>query len=183
MAPPTPAPASSTPSKESLSQAHQSLFTLGLAQRKAVAGASYVDTALANASSSYARPMQELVTEFCWGSVWTRPGLALKTRSLLNLAMLCALNRSTELAVHTRGALNNGASEVEIRETILQAAVYCGMPAGMEGFKVTERVIKEWKAEHGIEGEVMGDEARKNKDAEEAVRDVDVGERMNLEGV
>lgn len=93
--------------------------------RRRVAGAKYVDAALEAGSSSYARPMQELVTELCWGGVWARPGLELKTRSLLNLAMLCALNRGPELGVHTRGALNNGASEVEIRETILQAAVYC----------------------------------------------------------
>ena len=123
------------------------------------------------------------MTEVCWGSIWTRPGLELKTRSLLNLAMLCALNRSTELGVHTRGALNNGASEVEIRETILQAAVYCGMPSGMEGFKVTERVIKEWKEEHGIKGEILGDEGKRNKEAEELVRDVGVEDRMNLEHI
>jgi 4-carboxymuconolactone decarboxylase len=71
--------------------------------------------------------MQELVTEACWGSIWTRPGLERKHRSLLNIAMLCALNRSNELAVHVRGAVNNGASEVEIRETLLQVAIYCGM--------------------------------------------------------
>lgn len=87
----------------------------------------------------------QLATEAAWGSIWTRPGLDLKTRSLLNIAMLCALNRGPELAVHTRGALNNGASEVEIREVILQAAVYAGMPAGMEGTKVAEKAIIEWK--------------------------------------
>lgn len=75
--------------------------------------------------------MQEYVTEACWGSVWTRPGLERKTRSLLNCAMLCALNRSNELGVHVRGAVNNGASEVEIRETILQASVYCGSESSL----------------------------------------------------
>lgn len=91
--------------------------------------------------------MQELVTEACWGSVWTRPGPERQQRSLLNIAMLCALNRSTELGVNVRGAVNNGASEVEIRETLLQAAMYCGMPAGVEGFKVAERVITEMNKE------------------------------------
>lgn len=88
---------------------------------------------------------KQLATEAAWGTIWTRPGLDLKTRSLLNIAMLCALNRGPELAVHTRGALNNGASEVEIREVILQAAVYAGMPAGMEGTKIAEKTINEWK--------------------------------------
>jgi 4-carboxymuconolactone decarboxylase len=91
--------------------------------------------------------MQEYVTESCWHSIWGRPGLEKKTRSLLNIAMLCALNRSTELAVHVRGAVNNGATEVEIRETVLQVACYCGMPAGIEGTKVAERVINEMKKE------------------------------------
>lgn len=126
---------------------HETIFNEGLEVRYAVAGKKYVDAALENGSSDFARPMQELVTEACWGSIWTRPGLERKHRSLLNIAMLCVLNRSTELAVHIRGAVNNGAPEVEIRETLLQAAIYCGMPAGMEGFKVAERVIKEMKAE------------------------------------
>lgn len=112
-------------SSDATASAHQTLFSAGLEMRNKVAGKAYVDKALAAGSSDYARPMQEFVTEACWGSIWTRPGLELKQRSLLNLAMLCALNRSTELGVHTRGALNNGASEVEIRETILQAACYC----------------------------------------------------------
>ncbi|KAI5241418.1 4-carboxymuconolactone decarboxylase [Aureobasidium subglaciale] len=126
-------------------EAHSTLYDAGLEMRNKVAGKEYVDRALANATSDFARPMQELATEAAWGSIWTRPGLDLKTRSLLNIAMLCALNRGPELAVHTRGALNNGASEVEIREVILQAAVYAGMPAGMEGTKVAEKAINEWK--------------------------------------
>lgn len=130
-----------------LSAAHKTLFDAGLAIRRSVAGSAYVDRALAAGSSEFARPMQELVTEACWGAVWGRDGLERKTRSLLNIAMLCALNRSPELAVHVRGAVNNGATEVEIRETLLQAAIYCGMPAGMEGFKVAERVLLEMKAE------------------------------------
>lgn len=114
----------SSPSDASAA-AHASLFADGLAMRYKVAGKQYVDAALKNGSSDFSRPMQQYVTESCWGSIWTRPGLELKTRSLLNLAMLCALNRSNELGVHTRGALNNGASEVEIREVLLQASCYC----------------------------------------------------------
>ncbi|KAG7038944.1 3-hydroxyisobutyrate dehydrogenase [Colletotrichum scovillei] len=128
-------------------EAHKTLYDKGLKIRYEVAGTSYVDAALAGGSSDFARPMQELVTEACWGSVWARPGLERKQRSLLNIAMLCALNRAPELAAHVRGALNNGASEVEIRETLLQAAIYCGMPAGIEGFKVAEKVIIAWNEE------------------------------------
>ncbi|KAF5492245.1 Cytochrome P450 monooxygenase atE [Colletotrichum siamense] len=104
--------------------AHKTLYDKGLEIRYEVAGRSYVDSALTGGSSEFARPMQELVTEACWGSVWSRPGLERKQRSLLNIAMLCALNRAPELAAHVRGALRNGASEVEIRETLLQAAIY-----------------------------------------------------------
>ncbi|TVY25651.1 4-carboxymuconolactone decarboxylase [Lachnellula hyalina] len=132
----------STPaSSDSVAEAHKTLFDEGLKIRYEVAGKSYVDKALVNGSSEFARPMQELVTEACWGSVWSRPGLERKTRSMLNMAMLCALNRGPELAVHVRGALNNGASEVEIREVLLQVSIYCGMPAGLEGFKIAEKVI------------------------------------------
>lgn len=87
------------------------------------------------------------MTESCWGSIWTRPGIELKTRSFLNIAMLCCQNRGTELATHVKGALNNGGSEEEIREVILQAACYCGMPAGIEGFRVASKAVEEWKAE------------------------------------
>lgn len=89
--------------------------------------------------------MQELLTEACWGSVWSRPGLERKQRSLLNIAMMCALNGAKELGVHIGDALNNGASEVEIRETLLQAAIYCGMPAGMEAFRVAEWALWQLK--------------------------------------
>ncbi|CAK7207828.1 hypothetical protein SEUCBS139899_010643 [Sporothrix eucalyptigena] len=126
--------------------AHKLLFEEGLKIRYEVAGPAYVDAALKGSVSEFARPMQELVTEACWGSVWSRPGLERKQRSLLNIAMLCALNRGPELATHVRGALNNGASEIEIRETLLQASIYCGMPSGLEGFKIAEKVIKETKA-------------------------------------
>ncbi|TID14300.1 4-carboxymuconolactone decarboxylase family protein [Venturia nashicola] len=144
------------PSSHDLKNAHKLLFDSGLQTRYAVAGKEYVDKALANGSSDFSRPMQEYVTESCWHSIWGRPGLEKKTRSLLNIAMLCALNRSTELAVHVRGAVNNGATEVEIRETILQVACYCGMPAGIEGTKVAERVILEMKRERGEGAQVEG---------------------------
>lgn len=121
--------------------AHKTLFDKGLKVRYDVVGPAYVDAALTGGSSEFARPMQELVTEACWGTVWSRPGLERKQRSLLNIAMLCALNRSAELAAHVRGAINNGANDIEIRETLLQAAIYCGMPAGIEGFKIAEKVI------------------------------------------
>ncbi|KAJ5677044.1 uncharacterized protein N7477_002677 [Penicillium maclennaniae] len=139
--------ASSTPPPNDEAVAHKTIFDKGLKIRYEVAGPAYVDTALSGGSSDFARPMQELVTEACWGSVWSRPGLERKQRSLLNIAMLCALNRGPELAAHVRGAVNNGASEVEIRETILQAAIYCGMPAGIEGTKIAEKVILAIKAE------------------------------------
>lgn len=137
---------------EALDLAHKSLFDSGLAIRKSVAGDAYVEKALQTYSSEFSRPMQEYVTESCWHSIWSRPGLERKTRSLLNIAMLCAQNRGTELAVHVRGAVNNGASEKEISETILQAACYCGMPAGIEGFRVAERVLNEMKAEKEAAG-------------------------------
>jgi 4-carboxymuconolactone decarboxylase len=101
--------------------AHKQIFEEGLKVRRAVVGDIYVDRSLKNGSSDFANPMQQFVTEFCWGAIWVRPGLERKQRSLINLAMLTALNRSTELGVHVRGAVNNGCSEVEIRETLLQA--------------------------------------------------------------
>lgn len=133
--------ASKSPSAEEIAAAHKIVFDEGLKLRRQVNGAAYVDNALKNNVSDFNRPMQELVTEACWGSVWTREGLEKKTRSLLNIGMLVALNRSTELATHVKGALTNGASEAEIREVLLQAAIYCGMPAGLEGFRVAEKVI------------------------------------------
>lgn len=140
-----------TPSAADVKAAHETLFAQGLQIRYEVAGPKYVDAALAAGSSEFAQPMQELVTEACWGSVWSRPGLERKQRSLLNIAMLSALNRGPELAVHVRGAINNGASELEIRETLLQVSMYCGMPAGIEGFKIAEKVILQIKTEK-VEG-------------------------------
>lgn len=137
---------SSSSSTDKVAEAHKILFEEGNKMRRSVNGAAYVDAALANATE-FGMPMQQLVSEACWGSVWTRDGLDNKFRSLLNIAMLCALNRSTELATHVKGAVTNGATDVEIRETLLQAAIYCGMPAGMEGFRVAEKAIQQAKEE------------------------------------
>lgn len=129
----------------------------GMAVRRRVLGSEHVDRSLANASD-FAMPMQELVTEYCWGEIWTRPGLALRERSIANLGMLTALNRNEELKVHVRGALNNGLSPAEIQEVLLQAAIYCGVPAAMSSFRVAQATIEEVEAEGGAAGaEASGD--------------------------
>ncbi len=120
-------------------------FEEGLAIRREVLGPEYVDAALERATP-FARPLQELITEYCWGTVWSRPGLDRRTRSLINLAMLTALNRPHELAGHLRGALRNGCTEDEIQEVLLQAAVYCGLPAALDSFRVAEKVLEEARA-------------------------------------
>jgi 4-carboxymuconolactone decarboxylase len=117
-------------------------YEQGLKVRREVLGAEHVDRSLA-AASDFSRPVQELVTEYCWGAVWTRDELDRRTRSLLNLAMLTALNRNHELGVHVRGAITNGCTTTEIRETLLQTAVYCGVPAALEAFRVAERALGE----------------------------------------
>ena len=117
-------------------------FEEGLAVRRAVLGTEYVDRALASADD-FNRPLQELVTEYCWGAVWTRPGLDRKSRSLINLAMLTALNRPHEVKLHIRGAINNGLSKEEIAEVFLQAAVYCGVPAAIDSFRIAREVFQE----------------------------------------
>ncbi len=122
-----------------------SRFDRGLAIRRRVLGARYVDEALRTADD-FTRPLQELVTEFCWGAVWTRPGLPEKTRSMLNLAMLTALNRPHELRLHLRGALRNGCTRQEIMEVLLQAAIYCGVPAAVDSFRVAREVLAEPEA-------------------------------------
>lgn len=117
-------------------------FERGLATRRAVLGRDYVDAAIASADD-FNRPMQELVTEYCWDEIWNRPGLDRRTRSLLNLAMLTALNRPHELKLHVRGALNNGVTKEEMREVFLQAAIYCGVPAAVEAFRCAREVFAE----------------------------------------
>jgi len=106
-------------------ETHKALFDEGIAIRRSVAGDSYVDASLTRRSTPFSKPLQKLVTEVCWGWIWSRPGLTRQQRSLLNLGMLCALNRSTELGVHVRGALRNGVTEEEIREALLQVGIYC----------------------------------------------------------
>ena len=118
------------------------LFDAGLEIRRAVLGADYVDNAI-NTADEFNRPLQELVTEFAWGAVWGRPGLSRKTRSLLNLAMLTALNRPHELELHVRGALTNGVTEEEMREVFLHTAIYCGMPAAIDSFRIARKVLAE----------------------------------------
>ncbi len=117
-------------------------YKAGLAVRKAVLGEDYVNKSLANADAFMA-PIQQFLTENAWGTVWTRPGLDRKTRSLLNLAMLTALNRPNELKLHLKGALNNGVTKEEICEVFLQAAVYCGAPAGLDSFKIAQQVFQD----------------------------------------
>ena len=121
---------------------HSDSYERGIEIRRAVLGDLHVDRSLAQVSE-FSRPVQELVTEYCWGVIWNRGGLERKTRSLLNLAMLTALNRSHELAVHVRGAINNGVTPAEVQETLLQAAVYAGAPAALESFRVAEKVLRE----------------------------------------
>jgi 4-carboxymuconolactone decarboxylase len=115
-------------------------FAEGLAVRRAVLGAEYVDRALADAGE-LTRPLQELVTEYCWGAIWTRPGLSRKVRSLVNLAMLTALNRPHEVKLHLQGAVRNGCTREEIREVLLQTAIYCGVPAAIDSFRLAKEVL------------------------------------------
>jgi 4-carboxymuconolactone decarboxylase len=117
-------------------------FKAGLAVRKQVLGDKYVSDALANADAFMA-PLQQYLTEHAWGATWVREGLSLKTRSMLNLAILTAINRPHELKIHVRGALNNGVTLKEMSEIFLHCGVYCGAPAALESFKVAQQVFKE----------------------------------------
>ena len=121
-----------------------SKFDDGLAVRKAVLGAEFVDKAIA-AADEFNRPLQELVTEYCWGAIWTREGLSRRSRSMLNLAMLTALNRPHELKMHVQGALRNGVTREEIREVLLQATIYAGVPAGVDAFRVAREAMADFK--------------------------------------
>jgi 4-carboxymuconolactone decarboxylase len=117
-------------------------YEAGLQVRSDVLGADYVTQAIEGATR-FTRPLQDLVTEYCWGAVWTRAGLDRKTRSIINIALLTALNRPHELAMHVRGALVNGCSEEEIQEVLLQAAIYCGIPAAVDAFRTAQSVLGE----------------------------------------
>jgi 4-carboxymuconolactone decarboxylase len=118
------------------------MFERGLEIRKSVLGKEFVEKSISSADD-FNRPMQELVTEYCWGAVWGREGLSKKTRSMLNLAMLSALNRPHELRMHLAGALRNGVTREEIREVLLQVAIYCGVPAGVDAFRNAREVFAE----------------------------------------
>jgi 4-carboxymuconolactone decarboxylase len=117
-------------------------YERGLQIRKDVLGVDYVENSLKTADD-FNRPMQELSTEYCWGYVWGREGLPRKTRSMLNLAMISALNRPHELKIHVKGALKNGVTRDEIREILMQVAIYCGVPAGMDSFRIAREAFKE----------------------------------------
>jgi 4-carboxymuconolactone decarboxylase len=123
-------------------------YRAGLAVRKRVLGERYVNESIEGADA-FSAPLQDYLTEHAWGAVWAREGLPLKTRSLLNLAMLTALNRPAELALHLRGALNNGVTREEIREVFLQCGVYCGAPAALDAFKLARKVFEQVDAEAG----------------------------------
>lgn len=127
-------------------------FAKGLAVRREVLGDAYVDKSLKN-PDPFMLPLQKLVTEWCWGEIWTRPGLDRKTRSVVNLAMLTALNRPHEVRLHVRGALNNGLTKDEISEILLQSAIYCGVPAALDSFRIAADVIKEVEAENAAAGD------------------------------
>jgi 4-carboxymuconolactone decarboxylase len=114
----------------------------GLSIRREVLGAAYVDAALKSADD-FSRPFQEFITEYCWGAIWGRPGLPKKLRSIVNVAMLTALNRQAELKIHLRGALKNGCTKDELQEVLLQTAVYCGVPAAVEAFRTAREAFKE----------------------------------------
>ena len=116
-------------------------FDIGLAIRKEVLGEEYVDAALAK-SDDFNRDFQHMVTEHCWGGTWGRGVLTKQQRSILNLGMLAALNRQHEFKLHLLGALTNGVSLKEIREVLLQIAIYCGIPAGVEAFRIAREVFK-----------------------------------------
>ena len=118
------------------------MFKKGLATRREVLGEEHVARSLASVDE-FTAPIQKLVTEYCWGEIWGRPGLDRKTRSLINLAMLSALNRPHEVRLHVRGALNNGLTREQIQEVLLQIAIYCGVPACLDSMKVAVEVFKE----------------------------------------
>ena len=118
------------------------LFSTGMRIRREVLGDDYVDRAL-KSSDDFSADFQRMVTEYCWGATWGRPGLSFKQRSLNNLCLLAALNRGQEFETHFRGAIRNGCSRDELRETLIQIAVYAGIPAGVEAFRLARKVLAE----------------------------------------
>ena len=118
------------------------IYDRGLAIRKSVLGAEYVDNALANADD-FTQPLQDLVTEYCWGWAWGREGLSKRDRSLINLAMISVLNRQHELKVHVQGAIRNGLTKDEIKEVLLQVGIYGGIPAAVDSFRIAKAALAE----------------------------------------
>ncbi|MCF5053310.1 gamma carboxymuconolactone decarboxylase [Pseudomonas syringae] len=123
------------------------LFDKGFENRKTVLGAAHVEKSWSSADD-FNKPMQALVTEYCWGAVWGDETLPFKTRSLLNIGMLTAMNQHHELGVHVKGALTNGVSVEEIRAALMQAAIYAGVPSALAAFRVATEAIKAWDTEH-----------------------------------
>ena len=122
------------------------LFERGLEIRKSVLGAEYVEKSIASADD-FNMPIQRLVTEYCWGACWGREELPKKMRSMLNLAMLACLGRNHELKIHTKGAIRNGCTKEEIREVLLQVAIYCGVPAAVDSFRIAKEALNELESE------------------------------------
>ncbi len=121
-------------------------FAKGFENRKEVLGQTHVEKSWA-AADDFNRPMQKLVTEYCWGEIWGDPTLPFKTRSIINLALLTAMSQHHELSVHVKGALKNGVSKEEIRAVLMQASVYCGVPVGLAAFRVASEAIKVYEAQ------------------------------------
>ena len=134
--------AKKTTAKAKPAPRNKKLFYAGMKVRKQVLGAKYVDASMASADD-FMMAFQEITTEYCWGYVWSRPGLPKKTRSMLNLAMLAAMNRGPELKLHINGALNNGLTKEEIKEIFLQVGIYAGIPACLDAFKTAKDVFKD----------------------------------------
>ncbi len=126
------------------SATREETYEAGLAVRKEVLGAAHVERSLGQVTE-FSRPIQELVTEYCWGAVWTGDGIARRDRSLINLAMLTALNRGHELGVHVRGAIRNGVTVAEIQAVLMQTGIYVGVPAALEAFRIAEAKLTEMR--------------------------------------
>ncbi len=122
------------------------LFEEGLKVRKDVLGEDYVNKSIAGADE-FTRTMAEWSTAYCWGALWTRPGVDRRTRSIVNLSMIAAINRPHELKLHVKAALKNGLTKEEIKEIFLQVAVYCGVPAGIDSFRIAKEAFKEVEGE------------------------------------
>jgi 4-carboxymuconolactone decarboxylase len=120
----------------------KAMYDKGLGVRRAVLGDEYVEAAMKNVDD-FNQPLQDVLNEYCWGAIWGREGLPRKTRSMLNLAMISALNRPHELKMHVKGALVNGVTRDEIREIFMQVAIYCGVPAGVDSFRVAREAFAE----------------------------------------